>query len=85
MICFTTIPLKYEGVLDNDIFCVPESTATEDVLNSHAKLWKGRQVDSLDGELQLYNFVADHWPFITLTSRKFTGHRPQLPLEFSLS
>jgi hypothetical protein len=83
MICFTTIPLKYEGVLDNNTFVVPESPATEDVLNSYVKLWS--KVGIADGELELYNYVAALWPFIALTSREFSRHRPQLPLEFSLS
>jgi hypothetical protein len=68
MIRFTTIPLKYEGVLENDIFRIPESPSTQDVLNSHAKLWKARR-SSMDPELDLYNFVAERWPFITMTSR----------------
>jgi hypothetical protein len=68
MIRFTTIPLKYEGKLDKNIFQIPESPSTESVLNNHAKLWKPRK-GSMDPELDLYNFVADRWPFITLTSR----------------
>ena len=83
MICFTTVPLKYEGTLKNDCFHVPDSPSTEDVLNSHARLWKGKAFGSLDPELDLYNFVAKRWPFINLESR--VNHRPQLPLTFSLS
>jgi hypothetical protein len=83
MIHFTTIPLKYEGTLENNVFNIPESPSTEGVLNTHARLWKGKRLGSMDPELELYNFVADHWPFINLTSR--TAHRTQLPLTFSLS
>ena len=68
MIRFTTIPLKHEGVLENNIFHVPESPSTEDVLNSHAKLYRIPR-SMVDTEFDLYNFVADSWPFITLTSR----------------
>jgi len=68
MIRFTTIPLKHEGVLQNNVFRVPDSPSTEDVLNTHAKLWKAKR-SSMDPELELYNFVAARWPFITLTSR----------------
>jgi hypothetical protein len=83
MISFTTIPLKYEGFLDNNVFYIPDSPSTEDVLNTQAKLWKGKKFGSMDPELELYNFVADRWPFINIKSR--SGHRPQLPLTFSLS
>ena len=83
MIHFTTIPLKYEGTLENGVFRVPDSPSTEDVLNTHARLWKGKRVGSVDPELELYNFVADRWPFIHLTSR--TAQREQLRLAFSLS
>jgi len=83
MIRFTTVPLKYEGTLENNIFHVPDSPSTEDVLNTHAKLWKGKGFESVDPELELYNFVADRWPFINLESR--SGQRPQLPLTFSPS
>ena len=97
MIRFLTNPLKYEGTLENNVFSVPDSPGTEDVLNSHAKLWRGKTVDSVDPELELYNFVADRWPFINLTSRQvvpgesdtirlfFPDHRPQLPATFSPS
>ena len=70
MIRFTTIPLKYEGTLEDNVFCVPDSPSTEDVLNTHAKLWGGKKLGSVDPELELYNFVADRWPFINLTSRR---------------
>jgi hypothetical protein len=83
MIRFTTVPLKYEGVLEDDTFRVPDSPSTEDVLNTLAKLWKGKRFGSVDPELELYNFVADRWPFINLTSR--SNYRRQLPLTFSLS
>lgn len=69
MIRFTTIPLKYVGTLENNVFSVPDSPSTEDVLNTHVKLWKGKKLGCMDPELELYNFVADRWPFITLTSR----------------
>jgi hypothetical protein len=69
MIRFTTIPLQYEGVLENNVFHVPDSPSTEEVLNTHAKLWTGKKLGSMDPELELYNFVADRWPFITLISR----------------
>jgi len=68
MIRFTTIPLNYEGTLEKNIFRVPDSPSTEDVLNTQAKLWKPKR-GSMDPELDLYNFVADRWPFINLTSR----------------
>jgi hypothetical protein len=84
MIHFNTIPLNYEGTLDNDVFRVPASPSTEEVLNIHAKLWKRKTLWSMDPELELYNFVADRWPFIHLTSRS-DDQRPQLPLTFSLS
>ena len=80
---FKTVPLKYEGTLENNVFSVPDSPSTEDVLNSHAKLWSRMKYGSVDPELDLYNFVADRWPFIHLLSR--TVHRRQLPLTFSLS
>ena len=83
MIHFNTVPLKYEGTLDNHMFRVPESPGTEEVLNMHAKLWRGKRFGSVDPELELYNFVADRWPFINLMAR--SGQRPQLPLTFSLS
>jgi len=83
MIHFSTIPLKYEGTLDNNGFHVPGSPSTEDVLNTVAKLWKGKRMGSVDPELELYNFVANRWPFIHLTSR--SDQRPQLPLRFSFS
>lgn len=83
MIHFNTIPLKYEGTLDNDIFHVPESPSTEEVLNTHARLWKGKSLGSMDPELELYNFVADRWPFINLTGR--SSQRPQAPLKSSFS
>ncbi len=83
MIHFTTIPLKYEGTLENNVFHVPESPSTEDVLNAHAKSWAGKRFGSVDPELELYNFVADRWPFLHLASR--TVQRRQLPLTFSLS
>jgi hypothetical protein len=83
MIHFTTIPLKYEGTLENNVFRIPYSPSTEDVLNTHAKLWKGKRMGSMDPELELYNFVADRWPFINLTSR--SDHRPGLPISFSMS
>jgi hypothetical protein len=83
MIRFTTNPLKYEGTLDNNVFQVPESPSTEAVLNAQAKMWTGWRYGMLDPELELYNFVADRWPFINIKSR--SGHRPQLPLTFSLS
>ena len=85
MIRFTTIPLKYEGTLENAEFSVPESPSTEDFLNSHAKLWKGIRVGRVDPELELYNFVADRWPFLNLESRTSKSQRLQLPLTFSLS
>jgi hypothetical protein len=69
MIRFTTIPLKYEGVLEDGAFRVPESPSTEGVLNTYARLWTGKKLGSVDPELELYNFVADRWPFINLTSR----------------
>jgi len=68
MIRFTTNPLKYDGTLERTTFRVPESPSTEDVLNTHAKLFVPRK-GSMDPELDLYNFVADRWPFISLTSR----------------
>jgi hypothetical protein len=83
MIRFTTIPLKYEGTLENDVFQVPESPSTEAVLNSHARVWTGWQFGMLDPELELYNFVANRWQFINLESR--TSNSQQMPLEFSLS
>jgi len=83
MIFFTTSPLKHEGILENNTFCVPDSPSTEDVLNTHARLWKRKRLGSVDPELELYNFVANRWPFINLLSR--SNHRPQLPLTFSLS
>jgi hypothetical protein len=82
MIRFITIPLKHEGILEDNIFRVPDSPSTEDVLNTHAKLWKGKRFGSMDPELELYNFVADRWPFINLASR--LNYRRQLPLTFSL-
>jgi hypothetical protein len=69
MIRFTTIPLRYDGTLEKDVFRVPDSPSTEQLLNTHAKLWQGKKLGSMDPELELYNFVADRWPFITLTSR----------------
>jgi hypothetical protein len=69
MIRFATIPLKYEGTLQNNIFRVPQSPSTEGVLNSQAKLWPGKKLGSIDPELELYNFVAERWPFINLISR----------------
>jgi hypothetical protein len=83
MIIFTTVPLNYEGVLENGYFSVPDSPSTEDVLNNHARLWKGARFGSLDPELDLYNFVANRWPFIHLESRLTRSQ--QLPLTFSLS
>ena len=83
MIRFTTKPLKYEGTLENNLFQVPESPSTEAVLNSHALMWSGWQFGMLDPELELYNFVANRWPFINLESRASSSQ--QLPLEFSLS
>jgi len=83
MIHFNTIPLKYEGTLENGVFRVPSSPGTADVLNVQARLWKGKRYGSFDPELELYNFVADRWPFVNLTSR--TVQRAQLPLTFSLS
>ena len=83
MIHFTTVPLRYEGTLKDNVFEVPESPSTEAVLNAIARAWKGKRFESVDGELQLYNFVARRWPFIHLESR--ADHRPQLPLTFSLS
>lgn len=83
MIHFTTIPLKYEGTLEDNVFSIPESPSTEAVLNTHAKAWKGKRYGSVDPELELYNFVANRWPFIYLECR--SNHRPQLPLIFSLS
>jgi hypothetical protein len=83
MIHFTTIPLKYEGTLEDNIFHVPASQSTEDVLNAQAKSWTGKRLGSVDAELELYNHVADNWPFVNLTSR--TAQRRQLPLTFSLS
>jgi hypothetical protein len=82
MIHFKTVPLKYEGTLKDDQFFVPESPSTEAVLNTHARVWKKRY-GCLDVELELFNFVADRWPFVNLESR--TSQRPQLPLTFSLS
>ena len=83
MIHFKTIPLECEGTLYNNCFNVPASPSTEEVLNTIAKLWKGKRVGSVDPELELYNFVANRWPFINLTSR--TDQRPQLPATFSFS
>jgi hypothetical protein len=85
MIHFTTIPLKYDGVLKNNTFRVPDSPSTEEVLNTHARLWKGKKFGSMDPELELYNFVADRWPFITLISRADGLYLPQLPRAMSLS
>jgi hypothetical protein len=68
MIRFTTVPLRLEGRLQNDHFEVPESLSTQEVLNIHARLWKTKR-GSMDPELDLYNFVADRWPFLNLTSR----------------
>jgi hypothetical protein len=82
MIQFTTIPLKYEGTLKNNVFAVPESPSTEVLLNTQAKLWQGKRFGSMDPELELYNFVADRWPFVNLASR--VPQRAQLPLTFSL-
>ena len=84
MIHFSTIPLKYEGTLEDNTFHVPASPSTEEVLNTHARLWKGKKLGSMDPELELYNFVADRWPFINLTGRS-DDQRPQLPVRFSLS
>jgi len=83
MIHFTTIPLKYEGTLKDNAFCVPDSPSTESFLNSHATLWKDTRVGTVDPELELYNFVEERWPFMSFESR--TSQRLQLPLEFSLS
>jgi hypothetical protein len=83
MIHFKTVPLKFEGTLKDNRFSVPESPSTEAVLNIHVKAWKGKRYGSVDAELELYNFVADRWPFVNLESR--TSQRPQLPLTFSLS
>jgi hypothetical protein len=83
MICFTTVPLKYEGTLEDKVFRVPESPSTEDVLNTHARLWKRKTFGSMDPELELYNFVANRWPFINLRTR--LSQSQQLPLTFSLS
>ena len=80
---FTTVPLNYEGTLENNVFSVPESPGTADVLNLHARMWKGARYGSVDPELELYNFVANRWPFIKVLYRK--AHRRQLPLTFSLS
>lgn len=87
MICFTTIPLKHEGVLENNVFSIPDSPSTEDVLNTHARLWKGKRLGSVDPELELYNFVAKRWPFITLISRAepALSYSAQEPGMFSLS
>lgn len=68
MIRFTTIPLKHAGVLKDDTFRVPASPSTEDVLNVHARLYRAK-MPTVDPELELYNFVADTWPFIVLNSR----------------
>ena len=68
MIRFRTTPLQFEGTLEGDVFRVPDSPSTQDVLNTHARLWPGKS-GSMDPELDLYNFVADRWPFISLTSR----------------
>ena len=68
MIRFTTNPLNHQGTLERDAFHVPESPSTQEVLNTHAKLFVPRK-GSMDPELDLYNFVADRWPFISLTSR----------------
>jgi len=83
MIHFTTIPLKYEGTLDNNVFQVLESPSTEAVLNALAKTWSGWQFGALDPELELYNFVADKWPFVNLESRE--SKTQQLPVTFSES
>ena len=83
MILFTTIPLKYEGTLENNVFSIPESPSTEMLLNSQSRAWKGKRYGSVDPELELYNFVADRWPFMNITSR--VSQRRQLPLTFSLS
>ena len=83
MICFTTFPLRLEGTLKDNSFEVPESRSTEAVLNAIARAWKGARVGSVDPELELYNFVARRWPFISIESR--ANHRPQLPLAFSPS
>jgi hypothetical protein len=83
MIHFSTIPLRHEGTLDRNVFQVPDSPSTEEVLNNLAKAWKGKRVGSVDPELELYNFVANRWPFINLMGRSV--QRPQLPLTFSLS
>ena len=83
MIHFTMVPLKYEGTLDNNVFQVPESPGTEAVLNAQAKMWTGWCYGMLDPELELYNFVANRWPFINLEYRTTTTQ--QLPLTFSLS
>jgi hypothetical protein len=85
MISFTTIPLKHEGVLENNTFWVPDSPSTEDVLNTHARLWKGKRLGSVDPELELYNFVADRWPFIALISRMDSAYSSQEPRTFALS
>jgi hypothetical protein len=68
MIRFTTVPLRHEGKLKNNQFEVPESPSTQNVLNIHARLWASKR-GSMDPELDLYNFVADRWPFLNLTSR----------------
>jgi hypothetical protein len=83
MIRFTTKPLKYEGTLENNLFQVPESPSTEAVLNTYARTWSGWQFGMLDPELELYNYVANRWPFINLEARAYSSQ--QLPLEFSLS
>jgi hypothetical protein len=82
MIHFKTVPLKFEGTLKENQFFVPESPSTEAVLNTHARVWQMRY-GVVDTELDLYNFVADRWPFVQMESR--TCQRPQLPLTFSLS
>ena len=68
MIRFTTIPLKHQGVLEDNVFHIPESPGTEDFLNNYAKVYHLHRA-SVDPELDLYNFVADTWPFLSLTSR----------------
>ena len=83
MIHFTTIPLKYEGTLEDNVFSVPDSPSTETLLNTYVRLWTGQRYGSMDPELELYNFVANRWPFVHLRSR-VSQHR-QLPVTFSLS
>lgn len=69
MIHFKIMPQGQSGTLQDANFNVPFSRTTEEVLNLHAEVFQSRR-GSLDPELDLFNFVADRCPFITLLSRE---------------